>query len=194
MATLANAPPGVAAPLVNVRYLLAAVLAIGVMAWSVAGSSLWFLDFVHVFSGLLWTGIDLFMGFVVGPTLRRMDAAARRQAILQLMPKMLYLMPTLAITTGTSGWFLASRLGFTQMHFPQYGWLVAALVIVALLTVQGLGILLPTNLRVYLEIRKVQPDAARIGQWMKRYVGVVAAQGVLQIAIIVIMAHFATGL
>ena len=34
--------------------------------------NLWFLDFVHIFSSLLWTGIDLFMGFVLGS-----DFAAR---------------------------------------------------------------------------------------------------------------------
>lgn len=194
MATSAATLPAGAPPLINTRYLVAALAVIGVMAWSAVGSSLWFLDFVHVFSGLLWTGIDLFMGFIVGPALRRMDAPARCQAIMQLMPRMLYLMPTLAISTGTSGWFLAERLGFTALAYPQYAWVLAALGIITLLTVQGLGVLLPTNLWVYLEIRKEHPDVARIGRWMGRYVRFVALQGLLQIAIIVIMAHFATGL
>ena len=194
MATSATTLPAGAPPLVNIPYLAGALAVIGIMAWSVTAPSLWFLDFVHVFSGLLWTGIDLFMGFVVGPVLRRMDPAARRQAIMQLMPRMLYLMPTLAISTATSGWFLAQRLGFTGLAFPQYAWVLAALTIITVLTVQGLGILLPTNLRVYLEIRKARPDVERIGHWMRRYVRFVAFQGLLQIVIVVIMAHFATGL
>ena len=33
---------------------------------TVAGN-LWLRDFVHVLASLLWTGIDLFMGFVLGP-------------------------------------------------------------------------------------------------------------------------------
>ena len=27
----------------------------------------WFLNFVHVICGVMWTGIDLFMGFIIGP-------------------------------------------------------------------------------------------------------------------------------
>ena len=59
---------------------------------------------------------------------------------------------------------------------------------------QGLAILLPTSLLVYFEMRKPTPDGARIGRLMRRYVYAVASQGVMQVAIIVVMAHFATGL
>jgi hypothetical protein len=62
------------------------------------------------------------------------------------------------------------------------------------LTVQGLGYLLPTNLRIYFEIQKPHPDGEKIGRWMHTYVRVVAVQGVMQVAIIVVMARFATGL
>lgn len=182
------------APLLNPRYLAAAVGAIGVMIAAVAGSSLWFLNFVHVFSGLLWTGIDLFMGFMIGPILRRVDLAARRQIIARLMPRMLFLMPTLAINTGTAGWFLAVRLGFMRLPYPQFAWVAAALVIITLLTIQGLGLLLPTNVKVYLELRKAQPDGQRIARLMRVYVFGVATQGLMQILIIVVMARFAVGL
>jgi len=187
-------PAAPAPPLVNPAYLGSAVAALAVMAWAVAAPGLWFLDFVHVLSGLLWTGIDLFMGFVVGPAMRRMDLPARRQSVQQLMPRMLYLMPTLAIVTGTSGWFLAERLGFTALPYPAFGWVLAALLIITVLTIQGLGILLPTNLRVYLEMRTPEPDMQKVGRLMRRYVRIVSLQGLLQVAIIVVMARFATGL
>jgi hypothetical protein len=51
------------------------------------------------------------------------------------------------------------------------------LVIVTILTVQGLGYLLPTNLRVYLELRKPNRDGAKISALMSRYFYVVAFQG-----------------
>jgi hypothetical protein len=168
--------------------------ALAVMVAAILGSSLWFLNFVHVLAGLMWTGIDLFMGFVMGPILRQMDLAGRRAVITRLMPRMIFLMPTLSVVTGTAGWFLAERLGFLDLGYPEFGWVVAALVIIALLTVQGLGILLPTNLRVCWEIQKDKPDLAKIGGWMRRYVRVVALQGALQVAIIVVMARFVTGL
>jgi hypothetical protein len=135
----------------------------------------------------------LFMGFVVGPILRASPFEARRAVITRLTPKTLFLMPTLSISTGTSGWFLAQRLGFLDLDYPDFYWVVAALAIITLLTVQGLGYLLPTNLRVYLELRKPKPDGAKIGALMSRYFAVVAIQGVMQIAIIAVMAKFVTG-
>jgi hypothetical protein len=174
-------------------YLAAAALALAAMVAAIRGNSLWFLDFVHVMTGVLWTGIDLFMGFVVGPVLRRAPLDTRRAMIAGIIPRTLVLMPTLSIITTTAGWFLAERLGFLKLGYPQFWWVIAALAIVSVLTVQGLFYLLPTNLRLYFEMLKEAPDHAKIGRWMRTYVRVVAAQGMLQVAIIVVMARFATG-
>jgi hypothetical protein len=59
--------------------------------------------------------------------------------------------------------------------------------------IQGLGILLPTNLRIYFEMRKSEPDMSRIQRLMRMYVKVVAIQAAMQFVIIFIMAEFATG-
>lgn len=183
----------VASPL-RPAYLLVAAAGLAVMIAAVLGSSLWFLDFVHVMSGALWTGADLFLGFVVGPAMRRVSLDTRRAVIAGLMPRTLVLMPTIAIMTTTAGWFLAVRLGFLQLGYPEFGWVIAALAIVTVLTVQGLGYLLPMNLKLYFEIQKPAPDPAKLARWMKTYVRVVAVQGCMQVAIIVVMARFATGL
>jgi hypothetical protein len=71
---------------------------------------------------------------------------------------------------------------------------LSALAITAVLTVQGLAALLPTNLLVYFEMRKPTPDGVRIGRLMRRYVYAVASQGVMQVGIIIVMARFVTGL
>ncbi len=155
---------------------------------------LWALNYVHVFSAILWTGTDMFMGFILGPILRRADLQTRRAIIVRLMPRMLYFMTTITTVTTTAGWYLASWLGLFRLPAPQIWWLYAALAIVAVMAVQGLGILLPTNLRVYFEMRRPAPDGARIGRLMRRYIAVVASQTVLQFAIILIMARFATGI
>jgi uncharacterized membrane protein len=174
-------------------YLAAAALALAAMTAAILGSSLWFLDFVHVMAGVLWTGIDLFMGFVVGPVLRRVCVDTRRAMIAGIIPRTLVLMPTLSAITSTSGWFLAVRMGYLDLAYPQFFWVIAALAIVMVLTVQGLGYLLPTNLRLYFEIRKAAPDHNKVSRWMRTYVRVVAVQGCMQVAIIVVMARFATG-
>ena len=179
---------------IRISHLIWAILAIVVMIIVIRIDDRWALNFLHVICGVLWTGIDLFMGFVVGPVMRSLPPPARRAMILRLMPRMLFLMPTLSIITGTAGYYHARQLGLLDIDYPQFGWVLAALIIIAILTVQGLGVLLPTNLLVYFEMRKSQPDGARIGRLMGRYVYAVAFQGCLQLAIIVIMAKFVTGL
>ncbi len=173
-------------------YWVAAVLA--VMIAAIVSGEPWYLNFVHVIAGLLWTGIDLFMGFVIGPILRRVDFPVRRAITIRLMPRMLFIMPTLATVAPTAGWFLAVDMGYLDLAFPEMWWLIAALAITTILSVQGVAILLPTNVLVYLEMRKPAPDGERIGRLMRRYVRIVAFQGTMQVAIIVIMARFATGL
>jgi len=186
--------PGFAASPLRPLYLVVAVLALVVMAAAIRWGSDWLLNFIHVLAGGLWTGIDLFMGFVIGPILRRIPLEARRAVISALIPRTLVLMPTLSIITSTAGWFLAVRMGFLDVGYPEFWWVIAALVIVTVLTMQGLGYLLPTNLRIYFELLKPRPDGEKIGRWMHTYVRVVGVQGVMQVAIIVVMARFATGL
>jgi uncharacterized membrane protein len=180
--------------LIRWHYLWPVALALAAMTAVIASGHLWSLNFVHVFCGLLWTGIDLFMGFLLGPILRVVDLPARKAVLLRLTPRTLFLMPTLAIITGTTGWYLAEEMGFTALNWPQYGWVAAALVLVVLMTIQGLGYLLPTNFRVCLELSRDKPDNARIAQLTNRYFFAVALQGIMQVVTIVIMARFATGI
>ncbi|MCC7346641.1 MAG: hypothetical protein IT538_04515 [Variibacter sp.] len=190
---VAVSPASAASPL-RPRYFAAAAVAILVMIGVIVRGNDWTLNFIHVMAGCLWTGIDLFMGFIVGPILRRIPMETRRAVIAGLVPRTLVLMPTLSIITGTAGWFLAERKGYLALGYPEFYWVLAALVILTILTIQGLGILLPTNLRLYFETQKAQPDFEKIGRWMRIYVRVVAFQGTMQVAIMVVMARFVTGL
>ncbi len=183
-----------AAPSINPWHLVGYAGLLVLMVFVIWLEDRFILNFMHVMSGVLWTGIDLFMGFFVGPALRSAPFEARRAVTMRLVPRTLFLMPTLAIITGTTGWFHAKQLGFLDTPWPQYGWVLAALIIITILTIQGLGLLLPTNFRVYLELRKAEPDRERIGRLLKSYVYLVGFQGVMQIAMIVVMAKFVTGL
>lgn len=175
------------------HYLGWALAAIAVMIAAIVVGDLWFLNFIHVFSSLLWTGIDLFMGFVLGPVLRQQDMTTRRDIARGLTPRTLFLMPTVSIISGTTGWFLAVALGYTMLDWPAYGWVAAALVLVTLMTIQGLGFLTPINVMVCLELQKATPDLTKIGRWMRWYFYAVAVQGVMQVAIIVVMTRFRMG-
>ncbi len=133
------------------------------------------------------------MAFILGPILRNVSLSTRKEIISWLMPKMVFFMPTVSAITTTAGYFLASKMGLITLNSPTVYWISAVLVIVTIMKVTGLGILLPTNIRVYFEIRKSQSDMSKVQKLMKRYVKVVAIQAALQFTIIFIMAGFATG-
>jgi len=78
-------------------------------------------------------------------------------------------MPTIAIIGGTTGWFLAVQLGYTGLDWPAYGWIAAALTLVTLMTILGLGFLTPVNVLVCLELQKPSADLKWIGTWMQWY-------------------------
>ena len=181
------------APAINWINLVWAGLALVVMVGVIAARDLYLLNLLHVLSGLLWTGIDLFMGFVIGPILRQVSPEVRRAISLRLMPRTLFIMPTLAIVAPTTGWYLAVLTGYADLAWPEYGWMVAALAISTLLGIVGIGVILPTNLTVFLELRKRTPDNARIARLMRRYIFAVALQGAMQVGIVVVMSRFATG-
>ena len=180
--------------LIRWRYLPWAVAAIAAMIAVIVAGNIWLLDFVHVFSSLLWTGVDLFMGFVLGPILRRVDLSVRREIVRRLTPRTLFLMPTVSIISGTTGWFLAVQLGYTALDWPAYWWVATALILVTFMTIQGLGFLTPVNVYVCLELQKPKPDMNKISFWMRWYFYAVALQGLMQVAIIVVMTRFRAGI
>jgi hypothetical protein len=134
------------------------------------------------------------MGFVIGPILRKVGMSVRREIMIRLVPRTLFLMPTLSIITGTTGWFLAEDGGLLDVPWPQFGWVAAALALVVLMTIQGIGYLLPTNLRVCIQLRRPDPDFVKVSRMMRNFFFAVAMQGTMQVLTIVIMARFVTGL
>jgi len=160
----------------------------------ILGGNEWLLRFVHVMASALWTGIDLFVGFVIGPILRSLDLPTRRAVMLKLTPKTIFIMPTLAIMSPMAGWFLAVRSGYLELDFPELWWLIAALCITTAMAIQGIFLILLANFRVFRELSKDQPDGDKVTRLTRRFFYNVAAQGVLQISIILIMVRFSIGL
>ena len=180
-------------PTISLRANLWVIIPIGALAAAILTANVFLLNYVHIFSSILWTGTYIFMAFLFGPVLRNVSLSTRREVISWLMPKMVFFMPTVSAVTTTAGYFLASKMGLITLGSPTVYWLFAVLIIVTVMMVQGLGILLPTNLRVYFELKKGNPDMPKIQKLMKKYVKVVAIQSAFQFTIIFIMAEFATG-
>lgn len=133
------------------------------------------------------------MGFIVGPVMRRLDPLQRKAVITFLVPRTLLYMPTVAFTTGTAGWFLATWEGLLLPENPLRLWVFVALAIVAILTVQGFGVLLPNNLRIYRELQRPLPDVERVSSLNRKNMMLAGVQGVCQVLIILVMAHLRVG-
>jgi hypothetical protein len=152
--------------------------------------SIYLLNWVHVLSGVLWTGADLFMGFIVGPVLRSLDMRSRTAVIAYLVPRTLLYFPIVALTAGTAGWYLAGWLGFTHPESPLYAWAMISMGLVSLMAVVGFCLLLPNNLRIWWQLHKPVPDREHIVRLNRYNIWLSGAQGVMQVAMILIMAHF----
>ena len=74
---------------------IVAVVIVGMIV-AIATNSPWALDFYHVVGGGLWTGLDLFLGLVLGPIIGSMSIPSRIEFVTRLMPKMVLIMPTVS--------------------------------------------------------------------------------------------------
>jgi hypothetical protein len=171
---------------------IVAVVIVGMIV-AIATNSLWALDFYHIVGGGLWTGIDLFLGLVLGPIMGSMSIPARVEFSTRLMPKMLLIMPTLVTMTLGAGFQLARSLGNLSANSPQHSWLVASYIVVGVMATIAIGLLEPANIAVLFELRKPQPNGARIERLMKVFIYTAGITGLMQVATLVIMTHIAAG-
>lgn len=178
--------------IIPMRGLPFVAVALVALVVAIASNSLWALDFFHIVGGGLWTGIDLFVGFVVGPILGRLSIPARAEFSAKFMPKMMILMPTLVIMTLAAGWQLARHEGTILTSYHHHGWIVASMIVVGVMAIVALGLLEPANLAVLFEMKKPQPNGILIARLMKRFVYTAGITGAMQVATLIIMTRLAT--
>ncbi len=149
----------------------------------------YFLEYFHVVAGSMWTGMDLILGIFFSYVMKGLNNIERTKISMRLTPTMLYFMPAISASTITAGIYTASGL---NIPFSSY-YIIAALVISAILFVVGIGIFLPNELRVYNEILKGAKNTEKIVRLTMLNLRLSLVQVIFQIAIILIMAHFAVG-
>jgi hypothetical protein len=159
-----------------------------VLVLALALRSFYLLDYVHVLCGGAWTGFDLYTGLVLSRVLRSLEIPARVEVAKRLTPTAFFIIPSLAAVAITAGIYLAQMEGKFNLGDP---WIMAAGLVVVILTAQGFGVFLPNGVRIFLELAKARPDPALISKLTMRNVRLAASQAVFQIAIILIMAHLA---
>lgn len=188
----AGAPPMEDFQIVPVRGLpIVGAVLVGLVV-AIATKSVWGIDFFHVVSGGMWTALDLFLGFVLGPILGRLSIPARVEFTKRFMPKMMLIMPTLVVCTLAAGWQVAGQTGDINAAYVDHGWVVLSMVVVAVMAVVALGLLEPANLAVLFELKKPRPDGEVIAKLMKRFIYSAGVTGAMQVATLLIMTRLAT--
>jgi hypothetical protein len=171
--------------------VVAAIFALLVVA--IIANKLWPLVFLHVAFGAAWTILDLFLGFILGPSMRRLSVPARIELTTRLMPRMVLIMPTVVTVTLAAGWQLGTLMGTVNSSYFLHGWVVASYVVVGCMAVIALGLLAPANIAVLVELKKPRPNPAVIQTLMKRFMYSAGFTGALQVAILVIMTRIRSG-
>src|SRR5689334_7994952 len=167
---------------------IVALVLVGIVV-AIARNERWGLVFCHVVGGGLWTGIDLFVGLVLGPIIGRLSIPARVEFSIKFMPKMALIIPTVVTATLAAGFQLARQDGFLDTSHPNHGWVVASMCVVGVMAVVALAYLEPANIAVLFELRKPQPDGEVIARLMKRFVYTAGITGAMQVATLIIMAR-----
>ncbi len=157
---------------------------VGALIYALNSQSFTSLNYVHIMAGCLWTGIDLYLGFVLGPVLGRLNPGERVAVFMRLMPRMTFLMPVLAGVTFTSALELTNRMGL-PLDNP---WIIAALVVTGILAIQGFAVLLPNEIRIFKQLLSDKPDIDKISRLGMQNARLGGVQGIFQLAIIFIMA------
>ncbi|MEM3852104.1 MAG: hypothetical protein QXP70_03795 [Methanomassiliicoccales archaeon] len=158
------------------------------LIYALMAKSLVLIEYIHVITGGTWTGFDLFMGLIMSMIFRTLQPQMRLEVAKRLTPLNFFAVPSLASVAIVAGIYLAMDLGTFVLTSP---WIIAAGIVVIVLTAQGFGIFLPNSIKIFIEVSKSKPDIdkiIRLNMWNVRLAGVQAA---FQIAIIFIMAHIA---
>lgn len=160
---------------------------------AIIANRLWPLMFLHVVFGAAWTIIDLFLGFVIGPIMKRLPVPARIELTTRLMPRTVVIMPTVVTVTLAAGWQLGTLMGTVNSSYYNHGWIVASYIVVGCMAVIALGLLSPANIAVLFELRKPEPNPAVIQTLTKRFIYAAGFTGTLQLATLVIMTKIRVG-
>ena len=75
-------------PKISILPNLWVIIPIIALVVAILSANLLLLNYIHVFTAILWTGTDIFMTFLLGPVFRNVSLATRKEVISWLMPKM----------------------------------------------------------------------------------------------------------
>ena len=68
-------------PTISIRANIWIIIPISALIAAIFTANFFLLNYIHIFSSILWTGTDIFMAFLLGPVLRNVSLSARKEII-----------------------------------------------------------------------------------------------------------------
>lgn len=130
------------------------------------------------------------MGIILGPVLRTLDMCARTDLIAYLVPRTLLYFSMVSLTAGPTGWFPRRLVRLHNISKPLvlFGRIFASTGCCD--DCQGHGFLLPNSLGIWRELHRPEPDRRQIVRTNRINIRLAGTQGLLQLAIIFVMAKY----
>ncbi|MHB1439385.1 MAG: hypothetical protein ACYCSO_00795 [Cuniculiplasma sp.] len=161
---------------------------VSMVIFTVSGSLL-LLDYVHVLTGAIWTGTDVFLGLILSRVIKTLDSETKYDVSQRILPMTLYFIPSVSILTPLAGLILEIRENAFNGFSPTFVILLFLIAIVIILI--SFLLILPTSLKIYRlnPSKEINEETyVRVSLLMKRLTLSGALQLLFQVIIIGFMA------
>ena len=159
---------------------------LSLFAAAVAFDSAKLLFYTHVAAGAIWFSIAIIMPAVLGPAIGALSPAAAREFSAAFVPKIVFFVLGVSLTTVLSGSVLAERFGYLAVGDP---WIVAAFAAGWGLWLFGLLVPNRMHLRAYYEGQSDDPNPVTMARIEKWNVAIGLFEAIVMLAVILIMTN-----
>ncbi|MGP6220808.1 hypothetical protein [Caldiplasma sukawensis] len=147
-----------------------------------------FLDYVHVLTGAIWTGSDIFLSIILGRVVKTLGSNQKVSIAKNLIPMTMFYIPSTSLLTPGAGLYLAmieNAFSSVSVQFI-YSLIALGVVLVAI----SFLVILPSSYRILKADEKDSNDANKIIKNLGYITTFAGIQMILQIIMIGFMAVF----
>ncbi len=148
------------------------------------------LDYIHVLTGAIWTGTDIFLGLIFIKVVKTLDIQTKYDVAQRVLPMTLFFIPSATVLTTLAGLILAIREN-TFSELPST-LIIPLFAVGAILAVISFIFILPASLKIR-KMKEGQRDEAALNDSSRLLDNLTiygAVQLLFQIIIIGFMAYF----
>lgn len=144
------------------------------------------LFYTHVAAGAVWFSIAIIMPAVLGPSIAALSPAAAREFSAAFVPKIVFFVLGVSLTTVLSGSVLADTFGYLAAGDP---WIVAAFAAGWGLWLFGLLVPNRMHLRAYYEGQSAEPNPVTMARIEKWNVAIGLFEAAIMLLVVLIMTN-----